>query len=68
MYDLGRTYTYVGVAIPLCARPIVLCRLWLVVEDLMKEAHEKTGDDEPKWITVMFFLGFLLPIILDRFE
>jgi len=46
----------------------IAAMLWLVVEDLMKEAHEKTGDDEPKWITVMFFLGFLLPIILDRFE
>ncbi len=41
--------------------------LWLVVEDLMKEAHEKTGDDEARWITACFFGGFLIPIILDRY-
>ena len=42
--------------------------LWLVVEDLLKEAHEKTGEDEPVWITSAFFIGFLLPVVLERFS
>ena len=37
-------------------------------EDLLKEAHEKTGEDEPVWITSAFFLGFLLPVVLERFS
>lgn len=38
--------------------------LWLACEDLLLEAHEEEGE---KWfVTAMFFVGFLVPIILDK--
>eukprot|EP00918_Siedleckia_nematoides_P004123 GHVU01009252.1.p1 GENE.GHVU01009252.1~~GHVU01009252.1.p1 ORF type:complete len:288 (+),score=49.48 GHVU01009252.1:145-1008(+) len=41
--------------------------LWLVVEELVAEAHEMVeAAEESKLTTLLFFLGFLLPIVLDK--
>merc|ERR1711957_409121 len=41
--------------------------LWLAVEDLLMEAHEKAGEAREKVaVTGVFFLGFLLPIVLGK--
>mmetsp|Transcript_59543 Transcript_59543/g.159530 ORF Transcript_59543/g.159530 Transcript_59543/m.159530 type:complete len:300 (-) Transcript_59543:71-970(-) len=47
----------------LLAFGIAAC-LWLACEDLLSEAHESV-EDMPV-TTAMFFVGFLLPIILDK--
>mmetsp|Transcript_58181 Transcript_58181/g.101888 ORF Transcript_58181/g.101888 Transcript_58181/m.101888 type:complete len:266 (+) Transcript_58181:80-877(+) len=38
--------------------------LWLACEDLLMEAHE--NEDEKWFVTAMFFIGFLIPILLDK--
>lgn len=39
--------------------------LWLAGEDLLVEGH---SDGEKSWVTSMFFLGFLLPVLLEKME
>ena len=41
----------------------VAALLYLVVEELIKEAYEVR--DKP-WITALFFLGFLIILIVDK--
>jgi len=59
--QLAGSSTYYG----LLAFGICAC-LWLACEDLLKEAHE--NEEEANWVTAMFFLGFLLPVILDKLQ
>lgn len=56
----GTTLYYGMLSFGICA-----C-LWLACEDLLKEAHEE--EEEKNWVTAMFFLGFLLPVILHKME
>lgn len=41
--------------------------LWLACEDLLMEAHEHAGAEKPL-VTAMFFVGFLLPVLLDKLD
>lgn len=41
----------------------LMALLYLVTEELLKEAHERP---DPPWVTAMFFVGFLLLIVLDE--
>mmetsp|Transcript_94146 Transcript_94146/g.302979 ORF Transcript_94146/g.302979 Transcript_94146/m.302979 type:complete len:281 (+) Transcript_94146:94-936(+) len=56
----GTTGYYVALSFGIAA-----C-LWLACEDLLSEAHE--GGEEKSWVTAMFFVGFLLPILLDKMQ
>jgi len=56
----GTTLYYGMLSFGICA-----C-LWLACEDLLKEAHEE--EEEKNWVTAMFFLGFLLPVVLHKLE
>jgi len=40
--------------------------LYLVTEELMIEAHEDEETDR-WWVTIMFFVGFMVVILLDKF-
>jgi len=42
----------------------VACLMYLAMEELVSEAHEEQEDSIP--ITLSFFLGFLVPILLDK--
>ncbi len=56
--------TIVGISGPLTVRILgfgVAALLYLVTEELLAEAHEV--EDTP-FVTAMFFLGFLLPLLL----
>jgi ZIP family zinc transporter len=39
--------------------------LWLVVEEVLVEAHQTP---QPPWIAAMFFVGFLISYCLDVLE
>lgn len=58
--SLAGTQLYFG----LMSYGVAAC-LWLAGEDLLVEGH---ADGESSWVTAVFFLGFLLPVLLEKLE